>query len=63
MRFRAMGSLLDPLFPMLTGGAVFLMTNILLFAFSERERRFVRNAFQHYLAPDLLAKLERSRRH
>lgn len=56
--FSQYGILLDPLFPMLSGAAIFLMTNILLFAFAEREKRFVRGAFQRYLAPDLLAKLE-----
>lgn len=56
--FARHGLLLDPLFPLLTGGAIFLMTTLLLFAFSEREKRFVRGAFQRYLAPDLLQKLE-----
>ncbi|HSO48068.1 MAG TPA: adenylate/guanylate cyclase domain-containing protein, partial [Rhizobiaceae bacterium] len=58
--FDQYGILLDPLFPMLTGTAIFLTTTILLFAFTEREKRFVRGAFQRYLAPDLLLKLERN---
>ncbi len=58
--FDRYGILLDPLFPMLTGTAIFLTTTILLFAFTEREKRFVRGAFQRYLAPDLLLKLERN---
>jgi adenylate cyclase len=58
--FTQYGLLLDPLFPMLCSGAIFVMTTILLFAFAEREKRFVRGAFQRYLAPDLLNKLERN---
>nr|MCU0790868.1 adenylate/guanylate cyclase domain-containing protein [Nitratireductor sp.] len=58
--FDRYGILLDPLFPMLTGSAIFLTTTILLFAFTEREKRFVRGAFQRYLAPDLLLKLEKN---
>jgi adenylate cyclase len=60
LAFTNFGLLIDPLFPMLTGGSIFLMTNILLFTFAEREKRFVRGAFQRYLAPDLLQKLERN---
>ncbi|MEM7463775.1 MAG: adenylate/guanylate cyclase domain-containing protein [Pseudomonadota bacterium] len=56
--FTQYGLLIDPLFPMLAGGAIFLLTVLLLFAFTEKEKRFVRGAFQRYLAPDLLAKLE-----
>ncbi|MGI9402326.1 MAG: CHASE2 domain-containing protein, partial [Rhizobiaceae bacterium] len=56
--FTQYGILLDPLFPMLSGGAIYVLTVFLLFAFTEREKRFVRGAFQRYLAPDLLAKLE-----
>jgi adenylate cyclase len=58
--FSRYGVLLDPLFPMLSGTAIFLITTILLFAFTEREKRFVRGAFQRYLAPDLLLKLEKN---
>ncbi|WP_428674847.1 CHASE2 domain-containing protein [Roseibium sp.] len=56
--FARYGLLLDPVFPMLVSGLIFLMTTIFIFAIAERERRFVRNAFQRYLAPDLLKKLE-----
>ena len=58
--FSQYGLLIDPIFPMATGGAIFLLTTILLFAFAEREKRFVRGAFQRYLAPDLLGKLEQN---
>lgn len=58
--FSRYGILIDPLFPMATGGAIFVITTILLFAFAEKEKRFVRGAFQRYLAPDLLNKLEKN---
>jgi adenylate cyclase len=56
--FSRHGLLLDPVFPMLTGAAIFLLTTLLLFAVTEREKRFVRSAFQRYVAPELLHKLE-----
>ena len=58
--FSAHGLLIDPLFPMASGIAIYLLTTVLLFAFAEREKRFVRGAFQRYLAPDLLHKLEQN---
>lgn len=58
--FSRWGLLIDPLFPAVSGAIIYLMTTILLFAFTEREKRFVRGAFQRYLAPDLLGKLERN---
>ncbi len=54
------GLLIDPVFPMLTGLGIFILTTLMLYAFTEGERRFVRGAFQRYLAPDLLAKLEKN---
>ncbi|WP_157016294.1 CHASE2 domain-containing protein [Mesorhizobium xinjiangense] len=56
--FQRYGVLIEPVFAMLTGGAVYILAITLTFAASERERRFVRSAFQHYLAPALLTKLE-----
>ena len=56
--FSRHGILLDPVFPLLTAGIVFLAATIFNFAYSEREKRFVRGAFQRYIAPDLLKKLE-----
>ena len=50
--------LLDPVFPMMTSGIIFLGATIFNFAYTEREKRFVRGAFQRYVAPDLLKKLE-----
>jgi adenylate cyclase len=60
LAFANFGYLIDPLFPMLTGAAIYLLTTILLYAFTEQEKRFVRGAFQRYLAPDLLDKLEKN---
>ena len=54
------GLLLDPVFPLLTGAAIYMLATALLFAFTENEKRFVRSAFKRYLAPDLLRKLEKS---
>ncbi len=58
--FHAYGILLEPIFAMLTGAVVYLLSVTLTFAATERERRFVRGAFQQYLAPTLLKKLEES---
>jgi len=53
------GLLIDPVFPAITALVLFLVTTIVRFAVTEREKRFVRSAFQHYLAPDLLVQLEK----
>ncbi|MCB1457421.1 MAG: adenylate/guanylate cyclase domain-containing protein [Nitratireductor sp.] len=58
LAFSRYGLLIDPVYPLATAGLVYLCTTILLFAVTEREKRFVRRAFQRYLAPDLLKKLE-----
>ena len=44
--------------PIATASVVFLAATIFNFAYTEREKRFVRGAFQRYIAPDLLKKLE-----
>jgi adenylate cyclase len=58
--FHEYGVLLEPIFAMLTGAVVYVLSVTLTFAATERERRFVRGAFQQYLAPTLLKKLEES---
>lgn len=58
--FSQYGILIDPVFPMLTGLGIFILTTLMLYAFTEGEKRFVRSAFQRYLAPDLLLKLEKN---
>lgn len=54
------GLLLDPVFPMLTGVVIFLIATLLMYALTEREKKFVRSAFEQYLAPDLLKRLEQN---
>lgn len=58
--FSRHGLLLDPLVPMTMGLLSYMLMTTLLFLFTEREKRFIRNAFQHYLAPGMVAQLEKS---
>ena len=58
LMFDRYGILIEPVFPMLTGAALYILTITFVFAAADRERRFVRSAFQYYLAPALLKKLE-----
>jgi adenylate cyclase len=60
LAFTRAGLLFDPIFPAASGLAVYLGTTGLLYIFTDRERRFVRQAFGQYLAPELLEQLERS---
>ena len=60
LSFSWYGLLIDPVFPMLTGAAIFLIATLLMYALTEREKKFVRSAFQQYLAPDLLKRLEQN---
>ena len=52
--------LLDPLYPSLGALAVYFAVLGLLYLMTDKERKFVRQAFGQYLAPELLAQLERS---
>ncbi|WP_083649416.1 CHASE2 domain-containing protein [Salaquimonas pukyongi] len=56
--FSRHGLLIDPLFPLLLSLTAYFLTTLLLFAFADRERRFIRTAFRHYIAPNLLTRLE-----
>jgi adenylate cyclase len=49
--------LLDPVFPALAGLAVYLPMSSALFFQSERQKRFVRQAFSRYLSPALVERL------
>ena len=49
--------LIDPLLPMAAVALVFAVTMPLLLLLTDRERRFVREAFSHYLAPSLVERL------
>jgi len=52
--------LVDPVYPVVAGILVFIATTVVQFITTEREKRFVRRAFQQYLAPELLHRLEGS---
>ena len=56
--FSRHGLLIDPLFPLLLSLTAYFLTTLLLYMFADRERRFVRTAFRHYIAPSLLTRLE-----
>lgn len=56
--FSSSGLLLDPVFPMLATALIYIAMTVFLFAFADREKRFVRDAFKHYLAPELINRLQ-----
>ena len=58
LAFTRAGLLLDPIYPTGSGLAVFLAITGVLYITTDRERRFVRQAFGQYLAPELLTELE-----
>ena len=49
--------LLDPLLPALAAILVYITVTVAQYLSSEREKRYIRNAFGHYLAPSLVARL------
>ncbi|QDL97078.1 adenylate/guanylate cyclase domain-containing protein [Rhodopseudomonas palustris] len=51
--------LIDPVYPSLATLLTYIAVERVLHTASDREKRFVRQAFGQYLAPDLLARLER----
>ena len=52
--------LIDPIFPSLAALAVYIAVERVLHVASDHEKKFVRQAFGQYLAPELLAQLENS---
>ncbi|MTI44947.1 adenylate/guanylate cyclase [Roseibium hamelinense] len=58
--FYRYGLLIDPIYPSLASFFVFAASTALVYFFTEREKRFVRQAFGQYLSPHLVAQLERS---
>jgi adenylate cyclase len=52
--------LIDPIFPSLAALAVYIAVERVLHVASDHEKKFVRQAFGQYLAPELLARLENS---
>jgi adenylate cyclase len=58
LAFVNFGLLFDPIYPSLGALLAYLSVIGVLYVASDRERKFVRQAFGQYLAPELLAKLE-----
>jgi len=52
------GLLIDPIYPSVASFFVFAATTALLYVLTEREKRFVRQAFSQYLSPDLVTRLQ-----
>ncbi|HVV92258.1 MAG TPA: adenylate/guanylate cyclase domain-containing protein [Hyphomicrobiales bacterium] len=60
LAFRRFGLFVDPVYPLIGALATYLAVTGILRAVTDREKRFVRQAFGQYLAPQLLARLEAS---
>lgn len=58
--FLEQGLLIDPVFPSLASFLVFAAATVMLYFLTEREKRFVRQAFSQYLSPDLVTQLEKA---
>ncbi|WP_417686984.1 CHASE2 domain-containing protein [Roseibium sp.] len=56
--FKQDGLLIDPVYPSLASLLVFAVATSLLYFMTEREKRFVRQAFSQYLSPELVHQLE-----
>jgi adenylate cyclase len=52
------GLLIDPVYPSVVSILVFTASTALLYFLTEREKRFVRQAFSQYLSPELVTQLE-----
>ena len=55
--FKGPGLLFDPVYPSLALAAVYLVTSLTKFVTAEVERAYVRRAFSHYVAPQLVEQL------
>jgi adenylate cyclase len=55
--FTQRGLLLDPVFPSLAGGAVFLAGVVTLYGLKQSQERFVRQAFGRYVSPAVVSQL------
>ncbi|XYK79398.1 MAG: CHASE2 domain-containing protein [Labrenzia sp.] len=58
--FLEKGLLIDPIYPSLSVFLVFAAATVMLYFLTEREKRFVRQAFSQYLSPDLVNQLEKA---
>jgi adenylate cyclase len=56
--FTNFGLLLDPVYPSVAAMCVYFAVEGVLYVATDNEKKFVRQAFGQYLAPELLAKLE-----
>ncbi|HUK58758.1 MAG TPA: adenylate/guanylate cyclase domain-containing protein [Stellaceae bacterium] len=52
--FRRLGLLFDPVYPALGAAALYLAQSRLFFLRTDKDRRQLKNAFEHYLPPQLL---------
>jgi adenylate cyclase len=57
--FDQLGLLADPVFPALTVLSIYIVSSMIAFLRTERERRWVRNTFGQYLSPTLVEELAR----
>ena len=57
--FTQSGILLDIVYPLISGFAVFITMVFVNYAHEEAQRRQIRGAFSQYLSPDLVAQLEK----
>ena len=57
--FKSQGILIDPVFPSTVGLVLYVALISFRYFVSDRERRFVRQAFSHYVAPAYLDQIER----
>ena len=58
--FSHAGFLLDPLYPSIGATSTYLAVVGMLYVTTDKEKRFVRRAFGQYVAPELLAKIEKA---
>ncbi|MEP1209797.1 MAG: adenylate/guanylate cyclase domain-containing protein [Rhizobiaceae bacterium] len=57
--FLKYGFLIDPSFPVVVLTAVYIVSTVIVYFLTERERNQVRSAFGHYMAPALIEQLVR----
>lgn len=60
MMFADKGILLDPVYPSLSLGLLFLVSSLLSYVRSESERRQVRQAFGYYISPEFMEELTKN---
>jgi adenylate cyclase len=60
LAFSELRLLIDPIFAVLSASILYFAITAILYFTTDRDKRFVREAFGRYLAPELLAELEQS---